>query len=142
MIRRMVDFVVIAQLLALGPIVFVLMLGPWIEKQFSPVTTFAVTTVTCQGGCVTVSGWMRKERACEFVETYARAAGADSIPRVVPVEYRDKNIGKSFTRPTGPQQWGPWYIEASSGEHVTLYARHRCHPFWTTETLLAEVKVP
>lgn len=140
--RKFINFHAALLLLLLGPVVFVLALGPWLEQRFArPINIFEVTHTTCQGGCVTVAGWLYKN-GCEFVDAYAMVSAGSSVPRVTTIEYRGSKLGMKFNRPTGLQAWGPWYVEASPGNTVTLYARHNCHPFWVTETKLAEVIVP
>ena len=137
--RKFINFNAALLLLLLGPAVFVLALGPWIEQRFArPIKTFEVTHTTCEGGCVTVAGWLDKS-GCTFVDAYAMVSAGSSYPRVATIEYRGSKLSTRFNRPTGLQAWGPWYIEASPGNTVTLYARHNCHPFWVTETKLAEV---
>ena len=129
-------------LIALGAIVFAVLAGPWVESKASPVLSFSVVDTDCDGGCVTVSGTLDKRRDCDFVETYARISRDNGVPRIALIEYRGEKLGVKFKRPLGVQAWGPWYVAATPGDRVELYARHQCHPFWVTETLLAQVQVP
>ena len=137
--KKLIDVSTPYWLLVLGAIVFALLVGPWAESKASPVLAFSVVDTTCQGGCVTVSGTLDKRRDCAFIETYARISRDGGIALI---EYRGEKLGMKFKRPLGPQAWGPWYVEADSGDRVEMYARHQCHPFWVTETLLAQVVVP
>ena len=140
--KKLIDASTPYWLLVLGAIVFALLVGPWAESKASPVLAFSVVDTTCRGGCVTVSGTLDKRRDCAFIETYARISRDGGIPRIAFIEYRGEKLGMKFKRPLGPQTWGPWYVEADSGDRVEMYARHQCHPFWVTETLLAQVVVP
>jgi len=141
-VKKLIDAYTSYWLLVLGAIVFALLVGPWAESKASPVLAFSVVDTTCQGGCVTVSGTLDKRRDCAFIETYARISRDGGISRIALIEYRGEKLGMKFKRPLGPQAWGPWYVEADSGDRVEMYARHQCHPFWVTETLLAQVVVP
>lgn len=140
--KKLIDAYTSYWLLVLGAIVFALLVGPWAESKASPVLAFSVVDTTCQGGCVTVSGTLDKRRDCALIETYARISRDGGISRIALIEYRGEKLGMKFKRPLGPQAWGPWYVEADSGDRVEMYARHQCHPFWVTETLLAQVVVP
>ena len=140
--RKLVAASIPYWLLVLGAIVFAVLAGPWVESKVAPVLAFAVVDTNCDGGCVTVSGTLDKRRDCAFIETYARISRDGGIPRIALIEYRGEKLGMKFKRPLGPQAWGPWYVEADSGDRVEMYARHQCHPFWVTETLLAQVVVP
>ncbi len=140
--KKLIDAYTSYWLLVLGAIVFALLVGPWAESKASPVLAFSVVDTTCQGGCVTVSGTLDKRRDCAFIETYARISRDGGISRIALIEYRGEKLGMKFKRPLGPQAWGPWHVEADSGDRVEMYARHQCHPFWVTETLLAQVVVP
>ena len=140
--KKLIDAFIPYWLLVLGAIVFVLMVGPWAESKVSPVVAFSVVDTHCQGGCVTVSGTLNKYRTCVLIETYARVAANNEPAQITAIEYRDKPHGLKLSRPQGLQKWGPWYVEANHGDTVTLFARHQCHPFWVTETRLAQVVVP
>ena len=140
--KKLIDASTPYWLLVLGAIVFALLVGPWAESKASPVLAFSVVDTTCQGGCVTVSGMLDKRRDCAFIETYARISRDGDVPRIALIEYRGEKLGMKFKRPLGLQAWGPWYVEANHGDTVTLFARHQCHPFWVTETRLAQVVVP
>ena len=140
--RKLVEASIPYWLLVLGAIVFALLVGPWAESKASPVLAFAVVDTNCDGGCVTVSGTLDKRRDCDFIETYARISRDGGIPRIALIEYRGEKLGMKFKRPLGVQAWGPWYVAATPGDRVELYARHQCHPFWVTETRLAQVVVP
>ncbi len=140
--KRVIEACSVLWLLVLGPVAFVALVGPWVERQLLPVSKFEVKYSTCDGGCVTVSGVLNKYRACEFVEAYARVAANNEPAQITAIEYRDKPHGLKLSRPLGVQAWGPWYVAATPGDRVEMYARHQCHPFWVTETLLAQVVVP
>ena len=140
--KKLIDAYTSYWLLVLGAIVFALLVGPWAESKASPVLAFSVVDTTCQGGCVTVSGTLDKRRDCAFIETYARISRDGGISRIALIEYRGEKLGMKLSRPLGVQAWGPWYVAATPGDRVELYARHQCHPFWVTETRLAQVVVP
>lgn len=129
-------------LLGLGAIAFAVLAGPLVESKVAPILSFSVVDSSCEGGCVTLSGTLDKHRDCDFVEAYARISRDNGVPRIAPIEYRGEKLGMKFKRPLGVQAWGPWYVAATPGDRVELYARHQCHPFLVTETLLAQVQVP
>lgn len=130
-------------LLVLGPVVFVLGLGPWIDRQFPVVDPFTVTDTSCDGGCVKIEGWLEKQRDCKLVEVYARYLVPNEMPRIMEVQFLDREKPQLITRPLGTQIWGPWRVRVPPGPgEVELHAVHQCHPFWETRTKLASVRVP
>lgn len=130
-------------LLLLGPVAFVLGLGPWIDRQFPVVDPFVVTKVDCDGGCVKIEGWLEKQRDCKLVEVYAKYVNGNDLPRIMEVEFLDRAQPQLITRPVGSQAWGPWRVKLPSREGIVeLYATHECHPFWLTKSQLTGIKVP
>lgn len=130
-------------LLLLGPVAFVLGLGPWIDRQFPVVDPFVVTSVDCDGGCLKIDGWLEKQRDCKLVEVYARHVVPNELPRVMEVQFLDRENSQLITRPVGSQTWGPWRVKLSKPEGVVeLYATHICHPFWETKSQLTGINVP
>ena len=129
-------------LLILGPLVFVLAVGPWTDKFFPVIDPFVVTTQECRNGECVITGWMQKRRECRFVETYARVLGkGQDMPRMVEIEFMDRPLKQSVTRPTGEQFWGPWRFKADEGALVEIRATHQCNPFWDTRSVIATFEV-
>ena len=78
-------------------------------------------------GGVLIVGTFDKQRNCEFVSVTGRASDGD----VAGVTFMDRRPNEPmFSRPLGPQKFGPWYVEGSAGEGITLHAVHRCHFLW------------
>lgn len=86
---------------------------------------------------VIVDGTMNKVRDCELVEMVARTTQRE----VVSIDFLDLGRKPAYSRPLGPQKFGPWSITAKMDEGVTLYARHRCNPFWTMSSELGSFVV-
>ena len=61
--KRVIEAGSVLWLLVLGPVAFVALVGPWVERQFLPVSKFEVKYSKCDGGCVTVSGTLIIYRA-------------------------------------------------------------------------------
>lgn len=113
---------------------------PRLEQITLPVVRdFVVTGMTKEPGFVTLSGYMRKARDCQFVGVQATAmAGPDYYD--VPIHFLDGGA-QNATRPTGTQDWGPWRITlpVTQADEVRLVSTHRCHPLWATDTRLATI---
>ena len=99
----------------------------WWDTSRPVVTDFKVQTqyVTPQG--VIVDGTMNKLRDCEVIDVAARTNQRE----VTRVDFLDLNSWHGYSRPLGPQKWGPWLIWAPEVEGVTIFVRHRCNPLWT-----------
>ena len=99
----------------------------WWDTSRPVVTDFKVQTqyVTPQG--VIVDGTMNKLRDCEVIDVAARTNQRE----VTRVDFLDLKSWHGYSRPLGPQKWGPWLIWAPEGEGVTIFVRHRCNPLWT-----------
>ena len=76
---------------------------------------------------VIVSGTMNKVRDCELLELVARTTQLN----VVGIDFLERHRGLTYSRPVGPQKFGPWSIQAKQGDGVTIYGRRRCNPLWT-----------
>jgi hypothetical protein len=120
-------------LLILGPVVFVLGVGPWVDNHFPVVDPFVVVRAEVEDGHVELEGWMKKVRDCKTVEVYALIYTAEGIPRVADIEFKDRIKPTLVSHPVGTQFWGPWrvYVPAYA-ERITLRTRHSCHPLWDT----------
>ena len=130
-------------LLVLGPLAFITLLGPWIDRQFPVVNPFVVAETGCEQDCVVISGWMEKRRDCKLMEVWARHTINGKLPRIVEIQFLDRKKPELITRPVGSQSWGPWLIKLDQpGGTVEIHAIHECHPLWDTKSVLATVKVP
>lgn len=106
-----------------------------LDQAYPVVRDFRVITQVVTPEGVLIEGTMDKVRPCRFVEVVAML---DEVPStVIFLDFREQ---PQFSRPTGPQKWGPWLIVADPKQGVKLHARHRCHAGWEhTEVLTSFV---
>lgn len=106
-----------------------------LDQAYPVVRDFRVITQVVTPEGVLIEGTMDKARPCRFVEVVAML---DEVPStVIFLDFREQ---PQFSRPTGPQKWGPWLIVADPKQGVKLHARHRCHAGWEhTEVLTSFV---
>ena len=109
----------------------------YLIDQYSPaVRDFRVLTQVVTPEGVLIEGVMNKQRDCRFVEVVAMR---DEIPsQVVFLDTRERPV---FSRPTGPQKWGPWLVIADPKQGVVLHARHVCHGAWDHTAVLTSFVV-
>ena len=133
----------VALLLVLGPVAFVYVAGPWVDRQLPVVEPFVVVEKTCERGCVTVKGYLGKRRDCRLLSVFATLTDATGFARLLEVSFLDRSEPDLvISRPPGLHAWGPWFINIPAGSGtVSLYAEHQCHPFWATRTLLDTFEV-
>lgn len=138
--RRAIDRFQSAALLVLGAVAFVYS-GPSIDKLFPVVDPFVVTHQRIEGSQVIISGWLRKQRECTFVEAVGRVIRSAGAPISVPFDFLDTM--RTYTRPLGVQEWGPWRVVVPrDAVRVEISALHDCHPLWKTTTSLATIDIP
>lgn len=106
-----------------------------LDQAYQVVRDFRVVTQVVTPEGVLIEGTMDKVRPCRFVEVVAML---DEVPSmVIFLDFREQ---PQFSRPTGPQKWGPWLIVADPKQGVKLHARHQCHAGWEhTEVLTSFV---
>lgn len=106
-----------------------------LDQAYLVVRDFRVITQVVTPEGVLIEGTMDKVRPCRFVEVVAML---DEVPAaVIFLDFREQ---AQFSRPTGPQKWGPWLIVADPKQGVKLHARHHCHAGWEhTEVLTSFV---
>ena len=93
-----------------------------LDHTYPVVRDFRVVTQVVTPDGVLIEGTMDKVRPCSFVEVVAML---DEVPStVIFLDFREQ---AKFSRPTGPQKWGPWLIVADPKQGVKLHARHHCH---------------
>lgn len=106
-----------------------------LDQAYLVVRDFRVITQVVTPEGVLIEGTMDKVRPCRFVEVVAML---DDVPSAV--IFLDLRERAHFSRPTGPQKWGPWLIVADPKQGVKLHARHQCHAGWEhTEVLTSFV---
>lgn len=106
-----------------------------LDQAYLVVRDFRVITQVVTPEGVLIDGTMDKVRPCRFVEVVAML---DEVPSAV--IFLDSRKQPLFSRPTGPQKWGPWLIVADPKQGVKLHARHHCHAGWEhTEVLTSFV---
>ena len=101
------------------------------------VADFRVMTQFYSDREVVIDGTMNKLRDCELIEMMGRTTQRE----VVSIDFLELGRKPAYSRPLGPQKFGPWSVTAKLGEGVTLYARHRCNPFWTVSSELGSFVV-
>lgn len=137
--RRWIDSLQSAALLVLGAVSFVYF-GPLVDKGFPVIDPFAITNKEVSGDTIIISGWLYKQRECEFLEAAGRVERDTGLPLSIPFEFVDAE--KPYTRPVGPQEWGPWrMVVPVDAKRVQVLALHDCHPLWKTRTELAVIEV-
>lgn len=106
-----------------------------LDQAYTVVRDFRVVTQVVTPEGVLIEGTMDKVRPCRFIEVVAML---DEVPSmVIFLDFREQ---PQFSRPTGPQKWGPWLIVADPKQGVKLHARHQCHAGWEhTEVLTSFV---
>lgn len=102
------------------------------DTSLPVVADFRVLTQFYSAREVIIDGTMNKIRDCELVEIVARTTQRE----VVSIDFLELGNKPVYNRPMGPQKFGPWSVMAKDGEGVTIYARHRCNPFWTVSAEL------
>ena len=106
-----------------------------LDQAYPVVRDFRVITQVVTPEGVLIEGTMDKVRPCRFIEVVAML---DEVPSAV--IFLDLREQAQFSRPTGPQKWGPWLIVANPRQGVKLHARHHCHAGWEhTEVLTSFV---
>lgn len=115
----------------------------WAEYRFFPVVTdFTILSAKREGKNIVLSGVMRKVRECAFVGVAAHGA-ADPHDTELSLRFLDSD-GEIYTRPPGPQNFGPWSITipaTPSIKEIKLSAAHSCHFAWVTKTDLVTIPV-
>ena len=113
-----------------GPLLMLLLVlvAYEIDQEYKVVAGFTVSTqFVADNEGVLIEGTMNKVRNCEFVSVAGRSASGD----VAGVTFMDRRLNEAhYSRPLGPQKFGPWYVEGKRGEGITLSAVHRCHFLW------------
>ena len=99
----------------------------WWDQEHPVVVDFKVQTQFPTPAGVMIDGTVNKVRDCEVIDVAARTNQRE----VTRVDFLDLKSWHGYSRPLGPQKWGPWLIWAPDGEGVTIFVRHRCNPLWT-----------
>lgn len=126
----------IAAAIALGSYIFVDAYAGDLEGRFFPVVTdVEFSSVTPAGNRSSrIEGSFYKPRGgCDFVGIDFFLGG---VNRSIPVDLVFEDGSKE--RGQGYEEFGPWVVQLSEGQFNNrsfAIVRHRCHPFWITETL-------
>ena len=125
---RFVRAVLRCAFLAAPMLALLLTIGAYqLDQHYRVITSFRVQTQFVEKGGVLIDGTFDKQRGCEFVSITGRTPDGD----VAGVTFMDRRPNEPvFSRPLGPQKFGPWYVEGNAGEGITLHAVHRCHFLW------------
>lgn len=117
--------------------------GPALETRFRPVTSkihFQSVDWTDNGMNAVVTIRFEKKRGCEFVGLAWYQSGAELLnPTFTRVFINQMVDYEELSRPTGVQIVGPWVIYMRAAHVRTrsrILAYHRCHPFWTTMSVM------
>lgn len=129
---RLLPFVV-----ALG----LMLLVPRFEQFFFPVVRdFTVMGVDTEPEAITIKGYMRKVRDCQVLGLTVMSVDRTGAATEVPIIFLDRPQG-GVSRPVGSQGWGPWKVtvKASDVDLLRLTVTHRCHWFYSSDTVLANI---
>ena len=128
--------------------IIIFVVGPRIEPILFPVVT--KFEIPAEGihrmpdGSTQISGVLIKARGeCEpvkgsltvFTDEFTNSSDHPAKPVLVSFEPKVE----WYTRPAGSQYFGPWTLTPPGpplGPSLIIRIRHRCHPFWETETTL------
>lgn len=126
--HRFIRAVLLCAFLAAPMLTLMLAIGAYqLDQRYRVIKSFRVQTQFIEQGGVMIVGTFDKQRNCEFVSVTGRASDGD----VAGVTYMDRRHSEPmFSRPLGPQKFGPWYVEGNAGEGITLHAVHHCHFLW------------
>ena len=103
-----------------------------LDQHYRVIKTFKVQTQFVEnggamGGGVLIEGTFVKQRNCKLVSLTGLTNDGD----ISGVIFLDRDPDEPpFSRPLGPQKFGPWYVEGNVGEGITLHAVHSCHFLW------------
>jgi hypothetical protein len=124
---------VLAGLLFGGSVVTGVLLGKELEHRWAPVVTNTrITDSMPVADGMLIWGTFDKVRDCRFIEAVAQS-GAASLD----LEYLDASQKRSLSRPTGPQEFGPWRLTPGLYP-VTITVRHACHSLWVSSTTMIQ----
>lgn len=119
---RFIRTVLLCAFLAAPMLTLLLAIGAYqLDQRYRVIKSFQVQKQFVEKGGVMIVGTFDKQRNCEFVSVTGRASDGD----VAGITFKPL-----FSRPLGPQKFGPWYVEGDEGEVITLHAVHRCHFLW------------
>ena len=121
-----------------------------VETRFIPVIDkWRLDYVDREGDHYVMGGVMHKQRACELIATSIMAVPAQRFaPRILIYQIKPHELNGG-NAPTGYSTWGPWRLAIpqtflDQREHISfleVVGHHRCHGFWTQETLYGRVSV-
>jgi hypothetical protein len=121
-----------------------------VESRLMPVITdWSLDSITRQGNHYTMSGVMRKARACELIHTSVMAVPKVPLaPRVLVYQVGPNEI-LGAGGPVGRFTWGPWTVRVPDKlmgqldwiDSIEVVGHHRCHALWTQETTYGRVPV-
>lgn len=129
-----VGYLIVAGAVLALSFVTALMVAQWAEHRFYPVVGgFTVTEIDHTEKGAVISGVMEKLRDCRFIEVVAYEG-----ERTLEVVFLDSpKAGRKASRAIGWQTFGPWLLSPDV-KRARIVARHQCHIFWDSTTVLTQ----
>jgi len=109
--------------------------GGRIEGHYFPVTRQVSILKADRVNAVQTRFWgeLKRERQCEFESIEWRLGEIGSSARADLVFEEGAKV-----RGSGLEEFGPWVVQLTREQLLDrsfAVVRHRCHPFWVTETI-------
>ncbi len=121
-----------------------------VETRFIPVIDkWSLDYIERHDDYYLMGGRLHKQRACELIATSIMAVPTQRFaPRILIYQIKPHELNGG-NAPTGYSTWGPWRLAIPQAfldqrEHISfleVVGHHRCHGFWTQETLYGRVSV-
>ena len=117
-------------------------------RMFPVIEHWTLQAAVREGDTLTISGHMYKGRACEHLSTYIVALPENRLHPRKTIYRIDPNEISGGQMPKGHYEWGPWSMDLPAAvltggqwRGFEVLGLHRCHAFWTHETIYGRVSV-